>query len=270
VIGINTAIASSSGGNEGIGFSIPINMVMVIARQLIEHGAVARAYLGVTLDREFTPAIAQQIGLARAEGARVTGLTPGSPAERVGIRVGDVILRYDGVRVEDDAHLINLVSLTEVGRDVVLEVFRDNETLELTVRVGDRNVFESRSWVAPPDDPTGDLGAIEVDAWEFAELGLTLTPLDDALAAELRLPRGVTGLVVTEVDEFGPAAGRIDRGEIIDRIDEQAVTAVEHLERLLAEAHPDTGPLALHVLPGTSGRHLPRTVVLRPGGPALR
>jgi serine protease Do len=145
VIGINTAIATASGGNEGIGFSIPINMVMVIANQLIERGTVARAYLGVNLDQRFTSAMAVAAGLNRLQGARVTGITPDSPAEDAGLQVGDVILTYDGHRIEDDGHLVNLVSLTPVDKEVALLVLRDRERITIQVKVGDRSRFESKS-----------------------------------------------------------------------------------------------------------------------------
>ncbi len=102
IIGINTAIASNSGGNEGIGFSIPINMFMAVARQLIETGKVARAFLGVSLDAKFGPAMAAEIGLPGPMGAGVTAVTPGSPAEAARLQPGDVILEIDGTRVEDD------------------------------------------------------------------------------------------------------------------------------------------------------------------------
>jgi len=138
VIGINTAIASSSGHNEGIGFSIPANMVMVIARQLIDHGSVTRGYLGVSLDSKFGASAAAQLGLDRPRGARVTAVSPGSPAEVAKIQVGDVILDFNGVPIEDDNHLVNTVSLTPVGRDVPLTVFRDRKPIALTVKIAQR------------------------------------------------------------------------------------------------------------------------------------
>jgi serine protease Do len=141
IVGINTAIASNSGVNEGVGFSIPINMFMAVARQLIETGKVVRAYLGVTLDAKFGPALAAEIGLPSLMGARVTAVTPGSPAETARLQPGDVVLEIDGTQVEDDAHLINLVSLITVGKTVPLRVFRDGKTLPVTVRVGDRSKF---------------------------------------------------------------------------------------------------------------------------------
>ncbi len=136
VIGMNTAIASSSGGSEGIGFTIPSNMVMVIVKQLVERGAVERAYLGVALDSKFGPAVAMAVGLNRPRGARVTRITPGSPAEVAKLQAGDIVLRYNGVRIDNDSHLISLVSLTEVGKEVLLQVFRDRRAIDVPVRVG--------------------------------------------------------------------------------------------------------------------------------------
>jgi serine protease Do len=138
VVGINTAIASSSGGSEGIGFTIPINMVMMIADQLVEHGTVARAYLGVRLDSAFGPDAAAKIGLARPEGARVTGITKASPAEVAKIQVGDILLAFAGTRIEDDNHLINLVSLTPVNEEVEVRLLRSGKAVTVTVRVANR------------------------------------------------------------------------------------------------------------------------------------
>jgi len=142
VVGINTAIASNSGGNEGVGFSIPINMFMIVGRQLIEHGKVRRAFLGVDLDKDFGPARAAEIGLPRLTGARITKIRTGTSAEAAKLQVGDVILEFNQTRVEDDVHLVNLVSLTEVGKTVSLVIFRDRKPITLTLPVGDRSQFK--------------------------------------------------------------------------------------------------------------------------------
>jgi serine protease Do len=134
VVGMNTAIASSSGGNEGIGFTIPVNMVMLVARQLVERGTVVRAYLGVKLDGKFGPTIAKSVGLKQPRGALVREITANSPAAAAAIQPGDVILEFNGVRVDDDSHLINLVSLTEVGKDVPVLVFREKKLVRLSVK----------------------------------------------------------------------------------------------------------------------------------------
>jgi serine protease Do len=142
VIGLNTAIASNSGGSEGIGFAIPIPMVMFVARQLVDNGSVARAYLGVALDREFGQQEAHRLGMLRPIGARVESVTRGAPADRAGIRPDDVILEFDGKPVEDDDHLMSLVSVTPLDRTVELAIFRERQRVELRMTVASRKDFE--------------------------------------------------------------------------------------------------------------------------------
>lgn len=131
VIGINTAIASNSGVNEGIGFAIPINLAMAVATQLIEKGELQRSYLGVSVERAFN--VDPQSGLQsqRAKGALVKVVKPHSPAESAGLKYGDVILTFDGVSVENDEHLVQMVGLTSSGRPVELEVLRDRTMIKL-------------------------------------------------------------------------------------------------------------------------------------------
>ena len=142
VVGLNTAIASNSGGSEGIGFAIPVSMVMFVTRQLVETGTVSRAYLGVTLDRTFTQRTAQRLGMVRTVGARVSGVTKGSPADTAGLVPDDVIIEFDGTPIEDDDHLVSLVSVTPTDRTVSLVVFRNRERLTLQMPVASREQFE--------------------------------------------------------------------------------------------------------------------------------
>jgi len=141
VIGLNTAIASSSGGSEGIGFSIPINIAVRIMRQLIETGHVERGFLGVSLDGNFDSASARYVGLTNLRGARVKQITDGSPASHADLKIDDVILMFDGLRIEDDQHLINLVRRTEIGRQVKMVIFRDRKAQSASVRIGKRKDF---------------------------------------------------------------------------------------------------------------------------------
>lgn len=144
VIGLNTAIASSSGGNEGIGFSIPINIAVRIMRQLIEVGQIERGFLGVRLDGNFDSASARYIGLTNLRGARVKQVTVGSPAALANLQIDDVILTFDNLRVEDDQHLINLVKRTEIGRAVEMVIFRDRATIPTTVQIVKRKDFDEQ------------------------------------------------------------------------------------------------------------------------------
>ncbi len=267
VVGMNTAIASSSGGNEGIGFSIPINMVMIVARQLIDNGEVRRAYLGVNLDSKFGAAAAEQLGLPRLMGTRIVGITPNSPAEAAGLRVGDVILRFNGQTVEDDMHLVNLVSLTSVGQRVVLDVLRDGQQIQLRVTLGDRRQFDRRSSADPPLAPAGaDLGRsdpAEWEIWDIGELGLAVVDLTPELARRMRLSPSTTGMLVAEVDPQGPTAGRIRQGDIIDQVEMQPVAGVHDLDRVLAGTDLARG-IRLRVVPSAGGSAAPRTIVVHP------
>ncbi|MFO0922686.1 MAG: trypsin-like peptidase domain-containing protein [Pirellulales bacterium] len=133
VVAINTAIASNSGGNEGIGFSIPINLVMTVAGQLIDQGQLQRGYLGVQMENAFDTIKANRLGLDHPMGALVKAIKSGSPAEKAGLKVGDVVLEFDGVRIENDGHLVQTVGLTPVGRDVEAIVLRGGKKLRTRI-----------------------------------------------------------------------------------------------------------------------------------------
>ncbi len=136
VVGINTAIASNSGGSDGIGFTIPINIVNKVTGDLLRYGKVRRGFVGVTLDSRFTPEKARLLGLNNVFGARISAITANSPASDSLLRKGDVILTFNGKRIENDSHLVSEVSYTEIGRRVPVVVFREGiqSTIELTVQ----------------------------------------------------------------------------------------------------------------------------------------
>jgi len=138
VIGLNTAIASNSGGNEGIGFSIPINIAVRIMRQLIENGVVEGGFLGTQLDRNFDSTSARTVGMNQLRGTRVSGIAKNSPAAEANLQVNDVILSFDDLEIQNDKHLINLVKRTEIGRKVALKIFRNRQLITQYVRVGRR------------------------------------------------------------------------------------------------------------------------------------
>jgi serine protease Do len=146
VIGINCAIASPSGGNYGIGFAIPSNMVMKVARQLIERGKVTRAFLGVNLDA-VTPAKAAELGLQRPAGALITHVTPNQPAEAAGLQPEDVILQIGDTPIDDVEHVINVISFSDVGEQIAIIIYRDRQSILVNV---------SLSELPPPSvtDPT--------------------------------------------------------------------------------------------------------------------
>jgi serine protease Do len=135
VIAINTAIASNSGGNDGIGFSIPIRMAHRVATDLIEYGKVRRAFLGVHLDSQYSAKTAASLGLNTVFGARVLRIGPESPAANSGLQVGDVILDFNGSQVRDDSHFVLLVSQAPIDEALPLTVYRSGQRYAISVRL---------------------------------------------------------------------------------------------------------------------------------------
>ncbi len=135
VIGINTAIASNSGGNEGIGFSIPINLAIDVARKLVSYGELQRGYLGVVMDNQFDSTKAGRIGLMQSKGALIKAVKPGSPAELAGLRPGDLVLEFDGLSIDNDGHLVQTVGLTSIGKPISMVIVRDGKRYQVQVQL---------------------------------------------------------------------------------------------------------------------------------------
>jgi serine protease Do len=217
VIGINTAIASNSGGNEGIGFSIPSKLVRRVVDQLLEHGKVTRAYLGVKLDPDFNAEVARRLKLDRVRGARVLEVYQNTPASRAKLQFEDVVLTFNGIEVLDENHLINLVSLTPVGHKVKVVVFRGGRHVTIDVSVGDREELEQRA-EAPPAEPGMGI--------RVQTLGLTLHQLEPDLATQLGFDPRSRGLLVLRVDRGSPMDGDL---KLYDLIEEVALTPVANV-----------------------------------------
>jgi S1-C subfamily serine protease len=137
VVGINTAIASNNGAYSGVAFSIPINLVKRIGKQLLEKGYVTRGYLGMQLAPGLEPMQALKLGLDRARGALVESVHPASPAAAGGVRPGDVVLTLESIDVRDENHMINMVSSLTPNQKVKLTVWRDRKTYVTEVTVGE-------------------------------------------------------------------------------------------------------------------------------------
>jgi serine protease Do len=255
VVGINTAIASQSGGNEGIGFSIPSNLVRRVIDQLLEHGKVTRAYLGVSLDDDFTVDEATALKLDRLRGARVADIYADSPASRADLRKDDVILTFDGIEILDENHLINLVSLTAVGKTVKIVVFRAGKHMTIDVTVGDRQKLDAtRQRSEAPTRP--DMGT------HFQSLGLTLHQLDHELAQQLGYEESVQGLLVLKVDRHGPLDGEVQLYDLIEEVARTPVSSIEDARSALDTA-PDSDTVLLTVKRRTKGQVQSQVVVFR-------
>ena len=177
VVGINTAIASSSGGNEGIAFAVPSNLVRQVADQLISSGRVRRAYLGVKLDPKFDLRSARQVGLQRLYGARVLLVYEGTPAAKAGLQIDDVILALEGREIADENDLINRVSLMPIGSRTTVDVLRSGRKIRLQVVLADRQRLQQRSELPnqrPLQVPVRKMSETKTTLATGAELGSLL------------------------------------------------------------------------------------------------
>jgi serine protease Do len=217
LVGINSQILSPSGGNIGIGFAIPANMARHVMASLLKEGHVRRAQLGVTI-QPLTPDLSESLDLKQTEGAIVSSVAPGSPAERAGIKRGDVITAFNGQAVHDTNTLRNRVADATPGSAGTLTVIRDGAERQLHVDLGE--VAET--------DRRADSGRNANN--HNAMFGVSVAPLTPELAAQRGLPAHVHGLVVEAVTpESRAAAAGLQPGDVIEEVNRRPVSEVEQL-----------------------------------------
>jgi len=226
VIGINTAIASQGGGNEGIGFSIPSNLAQRVMEQLLETGSVRRGYLGVRLDPAFDAKAARRLKLDRVQGTRVVEVYSASPASRANLQIDDVVMTFDGLDVQDESHLINLVSLTPVGKAIRLTVWRDGKKIQLSVTLAERADPNATS-EAPAESELGI---------PIRQMGLTVQPLDEDISEQLGGEEPQFGLLILDVDHDSPLAGDICAFDVLEAVGLNRVTTLSDLHQALDES----------------------------------
>jgi serine protease Do len=149
VIGLNTAIASHSNSNSGVAFSIPVNLIKRVTKQMLENGGVARGYLGMQLTPSFEAADALKFGLDRVRGAWVERVYPDTPAAVAGLQANDIVLQVESIPIRDDTHLINLISTLPAGQRVRLQVWRERAVVNLDAVVGDWSKAQKRFQTGP-------------------------------------------------------------------------------------------------------------------------
>lgn len=209
VIGVNSAIATQSGGFEGIGFAIPSKMAVHVANALIAYGKVERGWLGISI-QEVTRPLSKSFGLPSPEGALIADVMKGGPAEEAGIKRGDVILKYEGGKVSNAASLRNLVASTTPGRQVRVELWRDKKAMEVTVKVG--NLEELTQKMA---------------AMVKERLGVEVAPVTAQEAESYGLP-APEGVSIVWVDPKGPLGqAGFEKEDLILAVDKQPVLGVD-------------------------------------------
>lgn len=234
VIGVNTLIYSPSGGSVGIGFAVPSNVVAHVVHQLKEYGRTRRGWLGVRI-QPVTPEIAEGLGLPEASGALVASVTPDSPAEAAGFQIGDTIVRFNGIPIDDMRELPRAVVRTEVGLEVEVIVIRDGEEHAIDVVLGELEAYEAS--LAGATDQSGDGVEGGEDVQEEVLLGMEIRPVNAELAREFGLDDDAAGLVVTRVEPDGPAdRGGVQAGDILLHVGREAVESVQQVRDLVEAA----------------------------------
>jgi serine protease Do len=214
-VGINTMIASESGGFQGIGFAIPSSMAEPVYTQLVKNGKVTRGWLGVHI-QSMTPELAKSFNLEPDKGVLVAQVDANSPASRAGLKSGDVILEYNGKQVHTAQDLSLAVAETKVGAPAKVQVLRNGSPLSLEVRVGER-----------PEEVAQNLGSSQ-DA-EHGKLGITVENITPEAARELNLSSS-KGVLVTEVKPGSPADdGGVQTGDVIHEINHMPVNNANDL-----------------------------------------
>ncbi len=230
IIGINTAIFTRSGGYQGIGFAIPINMVKIIMKDLVEKGKVTRGWLGVVI-QDIDQALAKSFNVTVTEGVLVSDIQDGSPAKEAGFERGDIVIEYDGKSIRDVNHLRNSVAQTEVNKKVKVKVLRDGKEKELTVKIGEQpaDLFAA----GPGESPSGK------------DLGMTVQNLTKEIAKSLGVEED-SGVIVTEVQPGSPAAlSEIREGDLIKEVNRKKINNVTEFKKALGEADKEKGVLML-------------------------
>ncbi len=224
VIGINTAIASQSGGYMGVGFAIPSNSAKIVMDELLKYGKVERGLLGVNI-QDLNEALAKSYGRPDTKGALVSQVLPNTPAEKAGVKRGDIVLTYNGAEVTGSAQLKNLVGQEKPGATAKLGVYRDHKMLDVNVTLGQRTA-EAVAAMNPTKETSN-------------ELGITVETLPTRAASRLHFKEG-QGLLIKEVNPDGRGASMgLKPGDVILQVGDKEIKDTAGFNKAVSEAKKD-------------------------------
>lgn len=234
VIGINTAIFSPTGGSVGIGFAVPSELAHPVIQQLIKYGQTRRGWLGVRI-QTVTDDIAENLDLEHAKGALIASITPEGPADKAGLKTGDVIIGFDGKDIEQMRNLPRIVADTKIGKTASISVWRQGKTIQTSVKVGQLETAEKSGLLneqsnipAPQDSETGD----EIDL-----LDLTVVPLNEAVRQRFAISDDVNGVVVLDMAQTSDAVEKgLISGDVIVEVNQQKVKSISSFNDILTRA----------------------------------
>jgi len=227
LVGINTAIIThGSGGSEGIGFAVPVNLARNVMDQILKNGKVTRAYLGI-LPQDVTPTMAKAFGEKEAKGVVVGDVTASSPAQEAGVQRGDIIQELNGKPVADSNQLRMTISMMEPGTTVNLKLIRNGSPRELPVKLAEMPTETAKV-------KTGEEGV------EKAMDGVEVSNLNPQISEQLNLPPSTKGVVVTDVDPASKMAeAGLQKGDVIEEVNHQPVKNVSEFQSAVRKGGSD-------------------------------
>lgn len=235
LIGINTAIFSVTGGYQGIGFAIPSNMARSVMESIVNQGKVVRGFLGVTI-QELTQELAKQFNIKDEKGVLLVDIAEGGPAEKGGLKVGDIVIEYDGKKIENPKQFRNMVAATKPGKTVKIKVIRENKTETATVTIGEL-----------PIEPQ----VVSAAQFDNALKGVFVTDITDEYRQKHNIPKRVNGVVVSNIDEESPALGVLRNGDIITEINRKTITNTKEYNEIVSNIAKNQDIL-IRIVRGTS------------------
>ncbi|HBL55420.1 MAG TPA: protease Do [Deltaproteobacteria bacterium] len=235
IIGVNSAIFTRSGGYQGIGFAVPINMARKIMRDLIDKGTVSRGWLGVGI-QNVSHDLAQAFQLDNTKGSLITGVMPDTPAKKAGMRKGDVVIRINEKSIRDSNHLRNEIANAGAFADIEIELIRDGKSVIIQLKLDERPRKLGQIKAAPQPVPT--IEQVEM-------LGMIVEELTEKTAKQLGIETG-SGIVIVEVKPGSPAekTGLLP-GMIVQEVERHAIANLSIFKELVSEMDPEKGILLL-------------------------
>jgi serine protease Do len=218
LVGINTAIFSTSGGYMGVGFAIPTDMAKTVMDSIIKNGRVIRGWLGVSI-QNLTPDLAKSLGIKESGGALIAGVESNSPADKAGLKRGDLVTELAGKKVVDSTSLRNMVSAAAPGTKLEVKVTRDGKDKTLSVTLGE---FKEKK-------------AAKKTEYGNVMQGVVVEELTQGLRAKLNLPENLNGVVVTEVDPDSPAQGILQAGDLIQEVNRQEIRGMNDYDQIVSK-----------------------------------
>jgi serine protease Do len=221
VVGVNSAILSQAGGNIGIGFAIPIDLVKSVVAQLKSTGKVTRGWLGVAF-QAVTPDLARLFRLDEPKGALVADVTKGGPAEAAGLRRGDIIISFNGTVIKESHELPAIVARTPIGERAKVGVLRDGREINFTVTIGELPTASAK---------------VERQDRRDERWGMTVTNISPEIARRFRFEQGQKGVAVIAIDRDSSAArAGVQVGDVIEEVSRHAIRSLEDFDKAIAEA----------------------------------